>query len=347
MKLPFAPLPAYCDFSESAVRVLALRSRTVRGERVLEIAGYGECPAAGYRDGRFINLSDAAECVYAAAREASRSAGRRIRRLTANLDDPFLEGVEVDGVAALEKGAEGFAPRHIDEALERARQAVRPSNKHLVYQGVAAYFVDGGDSLADPIGVFGKELRVVVYLLFSDSEHAQNMKSLMRRAGMVLEALHPSGAAAWSGVVPTQDRQAGCLVITARPKVCHVVRASASAVQSYRSCMVPEGYSAGEIDQIVRLAAHPSGAGLKIFLTGEKSEGDELAAQLGDKLGQVIYCAGAPLPGPAYRGGRYAVLAGLNQSKARPAAGGPTRVIDTTLVRRITTRAKSFVQEYF
>ena len=347
--LRFWAPPALCDFSESAVRVLALAPSP--RQKAPAVAGYGEAPAAGYRDGRFINLSDAAECVYAAAQAASRAAGYRIRSVFVNLDDPFLEGVESEGMTGLEKGTEGFAERHVAEAVSRARQSVRPSDKHLVYQGVSSYFIDGGDSLSDPIGVFGRELRVVVYLLYSDSEHAQNMKSLMMRAGLDLAAMHPSGIAAWKGVVPTAERQAGCTVVTAGPKVCHVVRAPAGAAQSYRSLLIVESYSARETDELARIIGRGETGDKTIFLTGEMSETDDLALALGQRLGRPILCAGAPFADPARQSGRYAVLAGLAQLKPAPRLKIPVRAVDSALdsalVRRITTKAKTFVQEYF
>lgn len=342
----FAP-PALCDFSESAVRVLALVPWRARRAASPALAGFGEAPVSGYREGRFINLSDAAECVYAAAQSASRQAGYRIKRLVVNLDDPFLEGAESEGMTGLEKGSEGFNQRHIDEAVGRARQSVRPSDKHLVYQGVSGCFVDGGDSLADPIGVFGRELRVTVYFLYSDSEHAQNMKSLMMRSGLDLAGMYPSGIAGWNGVVPTADRETGCTLVLAGAKACHVVHAPAGAVQSYRSILVVEDYSAREISELARLIGRHGEGDQRIFLTGERSETDDLAVALGEKLGQPIHCAGAPFPDPARQSGRYGVLAGLARIKPSPRLKIPTRAVDNALVRRITAKAKTFVQEYF
>src|SRR3989344_2132462 len=178
MNNPLKSPVAVCEFTETATRVLLPRV-TPQGE--IRVLGYGEAPVEGFRGGRFTNLSDAAECVWSAVSAARKQSGVKFRDLVMSLEDPFLESVRATGSAHLEKGGEGFTQKHGEEAYARALQSVSPSEKHLVYEGVSQFLIDGEEYTSYPAGILGRELTVVLGVFFSGSRKDQNMRSVAHR----------------------------------------------------------------------------------------------------------------------------------------------------------------------
>lgn len=344
--MPFYPFRrnhfAVCEFTESFVRVLI--GRPGKDER-LETLGFSEVPGDGVGGGRFRNLSDAAECIAGAAAEAAAQSGIHPDRLVLNLDDPFLEEARVRGSSFLEKGQEGFRSRHVQEALRRALQSVNPSEKHLVYKGLAQILIDGIEYSADPVGIFGKELVAVLHLLLSESREAQNLRSVVERAGMGLEGIFPSAFAALHGLLGPGEMKGARTLVLANPKVCHAARAVNGALVAHRSFLLPAGYGDAEIAAIMEWAGRVQAGEAELLVAGEESSNEALLSKISSATGAPVRRLAARLDGPLAES-RYAVIAGLawlGRSIRPPASRG----MDGRLLQKIRMRARSFAQEYF
>ena len=336
-----------CDFGETACRFMVVRRR--RDVSAEEIAGFSEVPSEGYREGRFFNLSDAAESLRRASRDACRQAGVRAGKVMVNLDDIRLESVRVKGASSLEKGQDGFSQKNIQEAVERARQSVRPSDKHQVYQGVAEYFIDDESYPASPIGIFGKELSVVLQLLLSESSQAQSAYAVFERAGLGVLSAHPSAYAALCGSEFPSETSSVFRLLLARPRACHMIRASmGGAIQDHASLQVAETYDEAVIAEAGQVLKGLDAGKSPVFVTGEAAEDGALSAALSARFNAAIAVPQARFADPRFKASRFTVLAGLLNlcESAKPSTHREPR-LNIDLVKTLTLRAKSFVQEYF
>lgn len=345
MKLSIRPRPAaVCEFGESITRALVFRS----DDAGIEPLGYGEAPTEGYRDGRFLNFSDAAESVRAAVRSAARQSGFWPKRLCLNLDDPFLESTKVHGSSFLEKGQEAFQEKHVQEAYARALQSVRPSDKHLVYEGIAGYLVDGEDYRAHPAGIFGKELTIVLHLLFSESAQVQNLRSVVERAGFSSEREFPTALASLYGCLSEDEWRSPNILITASPRVCHVSSGTNGALQNCRSLLINSGYTSDLLEQIGDTAHQlQKNKKMEVFLTGEASEREDFQALVEDRIKKPVHIAGARILDPDFQAPRYSALIGMARLAGAPPLTRSFSRREMKMISGIKMRANSFVQEYF
>jgi len=337
---------AVCDFSASFTRVAHVKRS--RKPPFVEVLGLGECSTEGLKEGCYEHLADAAESLWIAAKTAQRQSGWTGERLIVSLDDPFLDSVQVRGSSHLDGNAEEFQLKHAQEARKQALQKLDPQDKHLVYEKEAGYLIDGRDYIQDPIGICGKELTVVLQILFSASAQAQNLRRIAERAGLTVRALFPSGLAALHGILPRDEMQSRGWLLLAGEKVCHALIFEHGAIQEYQSFVVsdgsPESGWSRITDLIQKADVHDEA---RFFITGEASEDETWRERLLQSVGRRFQFLSPRLEHPQLASPAYAVLAGLYLL-------APTRKKKTPEIKTLTllwhgarARAQSFVQEYF
>lgn len=337
-------ISALCEISHDATRVMIVKSNGTS----MGVLGFAEVLTEGYTEGRFVNLSDVAEGVRGAVDQAGREAHYSPRKITVNLDDPFLESAIVHGSMTLEKSSDVFTADHVQEATGRALSSVQPSEKVLVYQGVSKVMVDGEETQDWLPGHFGKNLSVELCLLYSDSQQVQNLSSIMKRADLELCSYFPTGFAALRGFLDETVFQTSQAVVVANQGVCHLVLTSNTAIHRYVSMLVLDGYSSvkpGNWDDAVRTFCQKRCS--EIYLTGDLCESPEVIRLFEQTFNKPIRFGSPRVEDPCFQSPRYSTLIGLAWlNRTRRAIKGPRRP-EALLIQKIKTRAKSFIQEYF
>ncbi len=245
-------------FSKRLYQVLDLGSVTTRAiilewdasKSGCEILGIGEVATAGVSQDGLTSISDVAESIWNAVDRASKQSGVVLKDLTASLSDSMLESTKVQASSYLDGANDDFRHHHIEEARIKALQRLKPQDKHLVYQNASGFLIDGKDYIHDPIGICGKELTVVMYLLFSKSEWFQNLRFAVERAGYGLKGLYPSGLAALFGSVEAQKRHARGIMCLSEYGVMHIVTHEYASIQDYQSYIVTQETQFTLINQI-------------------------------------------------------------------------------------------------
>jgi hypothetical protein len=337
---------ALLELNEQNTRAAHVRVRM--REPYVQVLGLAERPTRGMESGLFRHLADLTDSVFFAAREARKQSGLNLRKYSASLDDPALTSVRVKGTSFQDGSDEEFAPRHIREAKQRALQALEPIDQHLVYQKEAGFLIDRTDYLHNPVGICGKELTVVMHLLFSDSAHAQNLRLVGERAGLDVKRIFPTGLASVFGILKPEEMIRRTVVIAAGERACHQVLFERYAIQEVKSFLTPHGYAAAEAEKIAdflkKNAPTPDTA---VFVTGEapgiEPWGESLRTAWGNRWTlRAPLAAGTRLEHP-----RHSVLTGLSvltsTSKRLPVR--PVQWI--SMFDSLKSRAKSFVEEYF
>jgi hypothetical protein len=328
------------------VRVMVPQKLSSDG--ALKVLGYGECPTLGILKGRFVNLGDASESLTKACDEAAKQAGVSFKRLRVTLDDPFLDAVQVEGSISLENGVESFSVKHVQEARRRALYSVKPTDKHLIFQGLAGFRIDKKKYDADPVGVVGKELTIILQLLFSESRQVQNLTNLFERGGYQAQGFFPSALSAVHGTLTQDCMQEQNVLVLARPHVCHFVQFGHQSIRHYSSVLIEGQYGDLEIQTISSHLkdcigdSHPT-----VFFTGEGSEEDTLAARLGEIMDCPIHCASCRTLNKKFQPGRYAVLIGMLYLQNQDFSFDRLQQSFQSLVSETRLRAQSLLHDYF
>src|SRR6185503_1337400 len=154
-------------FGEGAVTALAAESRPDGEVRLLARA---ESPLKGVERGELTHIGDAVESVVAALRAAENAAGLKCEQVLYNFDDVSLEGHFPSGSRML-SGEGQIRVSDIAQAALAAERLVNHFEKSAVYSAETGFLIDGKDPVANPVGVFGRQLDVQLHVLMARAGH--------------------------------------------------------------------------------------------------------------------------------------------------------------------------------
>ena len=167
------------DFGADVVTVAAAERRS--GEKRPRILGIGQARSQGWRAGEFSNVGDAAESLVSALRRAEDVCGLKCGEIFFNFDDLQMESCFPVGTRTL--AGEGQIRREdVAEAVMDARRPVTHFAKDIVYCREINFFIDGRDSVANPVGVFGRQLDVMLHVLLARTRTMENWRQVVDRA---------------------------------------------------------------------------------------------------------------------------------------------------------------------
>lgn len=238
-----------CDLTQSGTHT-AIYLRPFRDH--IKRIGAGWAPSFdAVREGRLERVDRAAESLRESVRLAEKAAAfLSDRRVILGLDDPGLESVKLKGTCFVDDGRGEFSPYDVRRAETMALQTLQPMDKHCVYSRSVGYLVDRKDWVSDPKGICGKELEVVMHLLFSESRWAQRLVRAADRALLNVRALYPSGLAALAASPKFREKSGVGIVVFARPNAAHLMQFGSGALREYRSFVIREAYSDAEMRSI-------------------------------------------------------------------------------------------------
>lgn len=333
-----------CEFGPSAVRAAHL-GWTSEGARLY---GFAEGPPLGVEAGRFVKWSEAAEALWQVTRSAERSSGARVRSAALALDDPFLESVKVLGSAYLESASGEFEERHVGEAVSRAMQSLKPTDKQMIYQKAAGFLVDRKDYLTDPVGLCGKELTVVLHLLFSESAQAQALAHVARRAGIGVRSIRPAGVCAMEGALSDEDKKGRGVFIHAGARLMNLIKYERGTVQEYRSHFpVPGAYGPLEAQKAAEFIRRSGFTGtFAVRVSGDGAEAGWTRELEASSTEPLLASGGSGAP-REFVEPRHCVLWGLFSRDTARGPRPPSLRTARDLWHDLRFRARAFVEEYF
>lgn len=169
------------DFGAEVTTVVVVEEKS---RRDLKLLAKAQSPTRGFQDSVVISVGDAVESVFEAVHSAERMCGFKCDKLNYNYDDGAIEMARPVGSKAL-IGEGQISRADIADAQRIALRTVGHFDKSPVFMNPTTYLMDGKDSVANPVGVFGHELEVRLFILLGRAFQLQRMKRVFERAGIV------------------------------------------------------------------------------------------------------------------------------------------------------------------
>ncbi len=209
-------LVAGIDIGCSGVRcVIALQDEN----SVLEIAGVGICPCSGHiREGVLVNASVAGDAIQKAVEEAEEVCGLEIESAFVNITGLHVRGILASATLQVGDGRseelEEITEDDIRRVVESAGNITLPSGCEVLERTVRDYSFGGFSQLPDPpVGLKAVTVQARVYTVYADRIAAENLRSVMRNAGIAVEAIIPSAVASASALLNHDEKQVGTVVV--------------------------------------------------------------------------------------------------------------------------------------
>lgn len=182
------------------------------GEEI-SILGYGASLSRGMAKGSISDLKLQAECIEEAVEEAERISGVEITSAFVGISEPHIN-------CEIKQGAMGITTRNEEIRKQDVRRVISLTQvehsslgRKILHCFPLEFKVDDAGDIKNPVGLFGKELKVETIVISSLTTILQNMTKCMDLVGLKVEDVMLSSLASGEMLLSQQEKDLGVAII--------------------------------------------------------------------------------------------------------------------------------------
>jgi cell division protein FtsA len=179
----------------------------------LEVVGKGEAPNRGTRKGNVVNVEATVEALKAASEEAEVMAGVEISRAYVGVAGADIRSVNCRGMVSVRRKDREITRNDIERVLEAAQSAALPSDRQILHAIPQEFLVDEQGGIADPLGMLGSRLEVLVHLVTGNITRIKTLLTCINRAGIEVTRMVFESLATAEAVLSDDERELGVLLL--------------------------------------------------------------------------------------------------------------------------------------
>jgi cell division protein FtsA len=182
-------------------------------ESAVKFVSLGVAESRGLRKGQIVNIDGASSAVRHAVEEAEAGAGVPVETAVLGVAGAHVRGVNSRGGFALGGRGRDVLKEDVRRAVEAARNITLPEDREILHVLPQEFFLDGQDSIRDPVGMLGQKLEANVHLVTSSAIATQNMVTAVNRAGIRVTDTILEPLAAAEACLSADERELGCCLL--------------------------------------------------------------------------------------------------------------------------------------
>jgi cell division protein FtsA len=179
----------------------------------VNIVGVGQARSRGVRKGEIADATTAAEDIRNAIVEAEQMADVEIRNVYLGVTGGHLRGFTNRGVHPVVSADREITREDVDDAIKNAKAINLPAENCVVHAIRQHFLVDSQDGVIDPIGMLGAKLEVDVHVIHGNFNRLQNPIRVVKGLQMEVEAIVFNGLASALGLLSSEQKEMGALVL--------------------------------------------------------------------------------------------------------------------------------------
>lgn len=173
----------------------------------LKISALADMPSNGIASGNIVDLDAACNDVSNIIKKLQKKIGRKIKSVSVGLSGPGLSGFVATGMVGLSKRPRQIWQGDIERCEKISNLTQIPVDRQIVQEGLHSYYINEGEKVLNPIGLYATKLSVKTYIVTSDASKVKNIRQCMEHAGLMLENLVFSGSALAESVFTEEDKK--------------------------------------------------------------------------------------------------------------------------------------------
>ncbi len=181
----------------------------------IEIIGVGDEPSRGLHRGMVVNVEDTVESISRAVEEAQLMAGVDVYSVYVGIAGKHIKSLNSPGVIAISNETREINEKDVQRVVDAATSISLSQEKEreIIHVIPQEFYVDGQDSIADPVGMSGVRLEADVHLVTADISATQNIIKSVHQAGYDVEDIVLEPLASSYSVLDADEKELGvCLV---------------------------------------------------------------------------------------------------------------------------------------
>lgn len=198
------------DLGSQNMRAAAAEIRKDGSIRLLSLENM---PSRGISSKGITDFESARADIAELIGKLERNIGRKIRSVSVVLN---LEGTEwflASGMIGLSQ-----RPRRIrDTDIERSKKIAKfthlACDKQVIHNEIHSFYINEGDPVADPTGLYATKLTVKLYVITSDASKIMSLNNCVEQAGYIMEDMVFFGRALFHSVLTDEERKSSIALI--------------------------------------------------------------------------------------------------------------------------------------
>jgi len=194
-------------------KTCALVGEMGEGEETVRFVALGVAESKGLRKGQIVNLDATVGSIRRAVEEAETASGVPVESALLGVAGSHIRGVNSRGGALVANRPREIQRDDVRRAIEAARQVSLPEDRDVLHVLPQEFFLDGHDSIRDPIGMVGQKLETNVHIVTASSTATQNFITAVNKAGVVVRDTVLEPLAAADACLTNDERELGCCLL--------------------------------------------------------------------------------------------------------------------------------------
>ena len=182
-------------------------------EERIRFVALGAAESRGLRKGQIVNLDAAVSSIRRAVEEAETAAGVPVESALLGVAGSHIRGINSRGGAVVASRPRDIQRDDVRRAVEAARQVSLPEDRDVLHVIPQEFFLDGHDSIRDPIGMVGQKLEANVHIVTASATAAQNVITAVNKAGVVVRDTVLETLASADACLTQDERELGCCLL--------------------------------------------------------------------------------------------------------------------------------------
>jgi cell division protein FtsA len=179
----------------------------------IRVLGVGVAPASGLSRGVIDNIQSAREAVSIAVDKAEQACGMRILSASVGISGSHITSQNNRGIIAIPDRTRPISADDRARVLESAGQISIPTNRQVLHVLPRGYWIEGTDSVSDPVGMFGGRLDAETHIVTGAVSAIQNLTKCVEGAGVQVDDIILESIASATCVSHEQERLQGVAIV--------------------------------------------------------------------------------------------------------------------------------------
>ena len=217
MTAPRSAIISVLDVGSSKLCCMIARARRRDGGEAIarthdvEVLGVGHQRSRGIRGGVVTDIAAAEAAIRDVVAAAERASGMTVGSLIVNVSSSSCSSAESSATIAV--SADEIEASDVGRAVRMALRDASPAGGTVLHALATGFSIDGGDAVADPVGMLGDEVTVTCHTVSAAAQAVGNLERAVNRAHLDVASLVATPYASALAVAVEDEAEMGCAVI--------------------------------------------------------------------------------------------------------------------------------------
>jgi cell division protein FtsA len=152
----------------------------------LEVLALENIPSKGIDSGNIVDFDVASTDIRDVLKRVEEKTQKRLKNIFVSVKGLGISGMQAKGMLALGKRPRLISASDIDKCVRIASMIRMPEEKQIIQKEIQSFYIDEGDKVVDPEGLYATKLGMELYVVIADIAKIKNLYKCVEHSGYIL-----------------------------------------------------------------------------------------------------------------------------------------------------------------